>query len=226
MPRKTYRKKKRYTRSRTALSRSIPKMSNPTLLGDKRKIIMKYASIRSISGGSFGLPGVHVYSLNGMFDPDVTSTGAQPRGFDQIMALYDHYVVINAQVKVTFTRDGAATVCGNLGCAVRDSTTTSSTQIDYLETRDNLTTVIGQADSNNVRTINVSVNPNKFLGRPNPMSDPQLKGNIAANPSEQCYLHVWHAASANDATNPGSITIKVEIEYTSIFIEPKNPVQS
>lgn len=56
---------------------------------------------------------VHVFSANGLYDPDVTSTGNQPRLFDQYMALYNHYTVVAAAISVeTLASQGGACVFG------------------------------------------------------------------------------------------------------------------
>lgn len=43
------------------------------------------------------------YRANSMYDPNFTGIGHQPRGFDQWMAVYDHYRVIQSHITVTPT---------------------------------------------------------------------------------------------------------------------------
>lgn len=51
------------------------------------------------------------WKANGMFDPNQTGTGAQPVFFDNMTALYDHWVVIKSHIKTEFTCDVPTLVC-------------------------------------------------------------------------------------------------------------------
>jgi len=41
-------------------------------------------------------------ALNGMYDPDITSTGGQPQGFDQYAAMYKYYRVIASSISIYY----------------------------------------------------------------------------------------------------------------------------
>lgn len=41
-------------------------------------------------------------SVNGLFDPNITHIGHQPRGFDQYMSFFDHYIVLESKCKFTY----------------------------------------------------------------------------------------------------------------------------
>lgn len=48
-----------------------------------------------------------LFSGNGLYDPDVSGTGSQPEGFDQMMALYGRYRVYSSKIKVDFINVGS-----------------------------------------------------------------------------------------------------------------------
>ena len=40
--------------------------------------------------------------LNSLFDPNLSGLGHQPRGFDQLMAVYEKYTVVAAKITVCY----------------------------------------------------------------------------------------------------------------------------
>lgn len=165
----------------------------------------------------------HIFSLNGLYDPDITGTGHQPRGFDELMPLYDHYVVIGTRVTIDFVAPASETVAVIGGAAVRDFTAGDSAN-GYVEGGVVKYITVGNNNGKANRIV-MNINPNQFLGRSKPMSDPNLKGNASANPLEQAYLHVFINAPLITA-DPGGYSAFVTLEYTAILIEPKVPTQS
>lgn len=181
---------------------------------------MLYASDAGISLVSAAAnPGVYIFSCNGLFDPDVTGTGHQPRGFDQLMLFYDHYVVQKAKITVRFFNASASTPAVAF-ITVRDNSVKSTNALDYLEssiTKSTSLSVEGSSSGN--KTLEYFVDVGRFLGRSDTMSDPQLKGGATSNPSEGCSFHV--GAYTPDLFTASSVQIQVVVEYQLTLIEPK-----
>lgn len=172
-----------------------------------------------------GVAAVHIFSANGTYDPNITGVGHQPRGFDQMMALYDHNVVIGAEIRVDYPGVGAG---GSINptiafIGVRDFTVVGITERDYLELGNCVWETTSPAQGYKT-SLRMNINPNKFLGRSSPLSDPDLKNSIIANPTEQAYFHVGLGYASG--LDPTALPVNVVIKYTVVFIEPKDPGQS
>ncbi len=91
-------------RSRNALARQ-PRVGFAT----RQLVKMRYFADVELDPGA-GAMAAHIFSANGLFDPDITGVGHQPYSFDQWMAVYDHYHVVGAKISVTFlsTQEAAA----------------------------------------------------------------------------------------------------------------------
>lgn len=169
-------------------------------------------------------PGTYVISLNSLFDPDRTGGGHQPRGYDQLMLMYDHYTVINTKCRIDM-HNNETNRPAYVICTVRDSATESTNYTDYTESLNSNWKILGVEGSGTAdKTIMLNINPNEFLGRSHPLSDPQLKGGATSSPVEECFLHI--SGMGFDQFTACSINIMVTLEYTVIFTEPKQPAQS
>lgn len=159
-----------------------------------------------------------VYTANGLYDPDITRVGHQPSGFDQLMLMYDHYVVIGCKITVTFYNQGTTTA---LLCtlSIKDSDVLEGDARIGLESGKIVSCVIGNINTTSLQTLTMAVNPAKFLGRTKPLNDPTLKGTSAANPTEGAYFHVQ--ASSIDGLSGTVVRYTTMLEYTAIFFEPK-----
>lgn len=224
MPRrKTFRKRRRRRggtrRKKKAFSRSSTyKNSSPSPLGNRMKMNLNYSeSTISLNSGA-GTLADFVFSANGLFDPSITGTGHQPLGFDQIMAMYDHYVVIASSIKVTFVNTDPTNVI-ICGVSVTDSVTALVSAPKVIENGSGKYVVLGPlGSSSDTKVITLNINPNKFLGRSHPMSDPELKGDAAGNPTEGAFFHVW--SGSVEGADAGLIQASTMLKYTAMFIEP------
>lgn len=219
--RKTRKRRKRGTFSKG--NGVVARMPNTSPLPTKFKAVMRYSepNIR-LNPGVGGILAYNVFSANGLYDPDITNAGHQPMGFDELMTMYDHAVVIASKIRVTFTnRDTTyAQICG---IDVRDGTSAELDSRVIVESGTcNYMTLGRSGSSRDTATITYTLNPNKFLSRSNPLSDPNLKNTSASNPSEQCYFHVF--AGPLESVDAGIVDINVLIEYNAIWFEPK-PLQ-
>lgn len=161
----------------------------------------------------------YVFSVNGLYDPNITGTGHQPAGFDQMMVFFDHYVVVFSKATVSWAN---ATAGQTVQVALSlNSTVTATTDPTILNetgyiTRDWLN-VAGTNDG--LKTSSMACNVARYQGVPNPRDDPELWGSALANPTEQSYFNL----SAWDVVSGGSSTVRFQImiEFDAWFIEPR-----
>ncbi len=218
-------KYKRYPRRRRRYKRKSRKfgrrrMMKP-LLGNRVSLKHRFWKQVSIDPGA-DLAAVNVFSANGIFDPDITNGSTQVRGFDQISVLYDHYTVIGSKCTVTFYCESPVLV----GVALRDSNTTQTSALEYMEGRNVHSGFIGSTNGPGLKTIVVKAPISKFLGRPHILSEDDLRGNLNANPPEQAYFHVFARSARGDTTDPAIVYCNVLIDYLTIWTEPKQPTAS
>lgn len=229
MKRKNVKRTKSKDKKKTKTSRS--KANNSVIskgvlgpLQTKLRAQLNYSDYFSLDVGAGGATAEYVFSANGIFDPNITGVGHQPRGFDQLMLLYDHFVVIG--VKIFLTSLNADNSNGNIvGVYVADNSSVPSDVFYPFEARMVTYGVLAAEPGSSATTVELSVNPNTFLGRSSPLSDPELKGSSTANSTEQCYLHCF-CNPGPGGTDTQVVYNHVRIEYDVMFIEPKTLTQS
>lgn len=161
----------------------------------------------------------YVFSVNGLYDPNITGTGHQPAGFDQMMVFFDHYVVVHSKATVTWANATAGQTV-QVALSLNSTNTPVTDPIILNETgyvaRDFLN-VVGSNDA--IKTTSMSCNVSRFQGVPIPKDNPELWGSATTNPTEQSYFNL----SAWDALGSQSSTTRFEIliEFDAWFIEPR-----
>lgn len=217
-----YKPRKRQRRNAPVPTRAIMSLrQNPRrVFPEKRQhrtTLRYFGNFISINPGIGGVAAAHVFSANGLYDPDITGTGHQPVGFDELMALYDHYTVIGSKIRVYFQNNDTSNA-QFAAVVVRDRTTVSTDTREIVEngyiSMCHLATFGTGGDKG--QSAN-SVDLSKFLGRSNALSDSQLKGSVSANPAEQVYYHV--TAFPVGQVDSTTVTANVVIDYDVIFHE-------
>lgn len=221
MPKTYPKRKKKYGKRRGRRRSYFPMRKSPVPLKFPTK--MRYNDQITLNPGAAGIADSVVIHGNSLYDPIVAAGGHQPRGFDQLMALYDHFVVIGSKITVSFQ---ATSIADNIyvGIAIRDSATTTTDFNDYMEGGNVVSkplALIGATPT----VLSIATSPRKFLGRSKVMADPELKGSAAGNPTEGLYYHIFCAAS-DAASDPAAVDVVLNVDYSAIFIEPKVPTQS
>jgi len=216
MPRRKKYGKKSYKR------RTYRKRSNRTALLKSpmpRKFVTKlrYAEHGLSVDPGAGLNGVYIFRANDLFDPNYSSTGHQPRGFDQLMPMYNHFTVLGS--KATFH------ICNPADAAfyttyltLQGEPTIQLNPIDMLERQDVTTRQLGSKSTNAVTTMTKSFSTKKFFSRSNIMDDNDLRGDVGNSPAELAYYH-FGAVEADGVGDPGPIYFTVIIDYIVAFHE-------
>lgn len=218
MPRKTFRKTKKSARRRRYKSK-VPRQLIPT----KTVKTFKYQTTIELDPSAVSSSAFY-FRANGMYDPEVPVGGHQPLGFDEYLGvLYDHFTVIGCKITCDFASDSSSTS----GSYIVGLTPTDTSGVLPIS----VSTIIEQGRSvyrqvqpytsgHSLVRLRHKMNPPKFLGRGNPMSDPELKGNSAGDPTEQAMWAVW-CASMNGTTDPAPLTVNCLLEYVAVLTEPK-----
>lgn len=93
--------KKPYSKKKGTLTRPTSYvMKGPNIAPDTYSVKMVYQMSTSLSSSS-GAATHHVYRGNSVHDPDLTGTGTQPAGHDELSALYNRWRVMGSQIEVT-----------------------------------------------------------------------------------------------------------------------------
>jgi hypothetical protein len=123
--RKTTKRPRRKRRSKRHSNFSSAFSNNRAVIPTKSVKTLRYVDNFTLNPG-IDIPTTYTVSCNNLYDPNVTGTGHQPMGFDQLMPLYDHYVGIATKLTVTYTSIDA-TYIGNaiVGVSIKDSPTVS-----------------------------------------------------------------------------------------------------
>jgi len=166
----------------------------------------------------------YVFAANGLYDPNITGTGHQPMGFDQMMLFYNHYCVTKA--KMIIVAQNASTVPCQLVLR-QDAGSTPLTVIDRILEMGGMayTHLDTTANSNAQKELILSIDLAKAQGiSPFALTaNPSLRGSSAANPAELTYFIIQLFSAAGFTT---TVNIDVLIEFESYFLEPLDQAAS
>jgi hypothetical protein len=177
-----------------------------------------------------GTPNTYFYSANGIYDPNITGSGHQPLGFDEMMAMYEQFTVTSSKVTVHCINASAAGVYGAFALYLSPDTTQITTVSRLIENGFIVWKTLYPINifgSQGMLSLSCNV-PTYFARNRNKraiLDDTELSGNIAANPLEQVYFGIL-AFDATGASNTVSLNFIVELEYEVIFSETRKLAQS
>ena len=224
-------KKRKLTRTRSLKrTRSYPKPRafalSKNILRDKQRVTMRYSTSITLTGGVAGSFG-HIFDANGLYDPDRTGFGHQPRGFDEMMALYSKYVVTGAKIHCRYRNAGTGRCIPYI--IVTDTQTVGSGVTDALEhsgcvsgTRRLLrTSTPDESGLASQMALRHHVNVPKWKGVKDLLADTSLQGSNVTNPSDSIYFIVGGVSDGGF-----NLVMDVDLEFTAYMLDPKQPGQS
>lgn len=218
MPRKKRYAKRRRRYKRKPRSAAIAYGTSP--LPTRFKTHLRYCEGITLNAGAAGV-NVGVFRANGLFDPNADVGGHQPRGWDELIPMFQHATVIGSKITAQFLNEDSANA-QTVGIALRGSTNKAITVNDYVEGGHVRYKMLGSNESG-ARTITMGYSP-KFLGITDPLDNSNHRNTDAADATEQAVFHVF--AGGPTGIDVGAVQCMVSIEYICVFQEPKPPVQS
>lgn len=209
---------------RRTVKRAAPRLqllSAPgTPFPQRCKAFLKYTSYFNLDPG-LGTVARYLLRCNSVFDPDYSSTGGQPRGFDQYALLYNQYTVHSSKLKmVPCLRSTGAGGQVMLGISILGDVGSTPT-VDQCADRPFTTwkTVAQQAAPKD-NTVYSSWNRAKRFPKEDTLAS--LSAAIGANPAEEEFYEFWaYSGYTPLATNPDDFTMQYEIIYEVEFYELK-----
>lgn len=178
----------------------------------KLKFIHKYADFATFSAGA-GATSIRQFSCNGLYDPDITSTGHQPSYFDNLTAIYDHYTVFRSTFRVRIL---PSTNVLQVGLYVEDDVTAVSFAQQAAEQGTGTLGVLAQTAVRPL-VLTKTWNAKEYFGG-DIFDNDNLQGTSSANPTEQSYFTL--AVNSFDSLT-FSYNISYEIVYEAVWDELK-----
>ena len=201
---------------------------------DKQTARLKYVEFVTLnnSASSSSVPNVYHYRANSLHDPNYSGGGHQPRGFDELKAIYDHYTVIGSKMKASFENDVDATNQAGQYCflMLQDTNNTPTSLVDILEESNRNKMAYKPRNTNSSKNIILTkkFSPYKMFGIPKKdsiINNVNLNAQVTQNPSEDAIYTIGIACSRTTSTDPEPVVVRVEIEYIAVFTE-KRPMSS
>lgn len=191
--------------------------------GKKFYTKLRYSESHTIAASSTANFASHYkMRLNSLYDPNYTGAGHQPRGFDQLMAIYEKYTVVGAKITVCYITTstnpsvvGLRTVDGN-ETAIADKKVA-------MENGDSSWKYISRFDQDNKAIISRTVNVKKFFNQSTIVGDDKFTLAANQNPSDDDAIigEMWVAPIKATAQH-GETLLDINIEYSCVFTEPKD----
>jgi len=218
-PRRTFRRRVKRSRARQSLGMNVAGLFGaPTIRRSMRYI--QNLTMTSTTGAI----ATNVFMANGLYDPDISGGGHQPRWFDQIMPYFNHFCVVGAKITVVFSPHSGTvpTIPITVGIAKRAVVGTESNAMEYQENGNCVWRSLPVDGS--ARTMSMTFSTRKFFGKKYSVDNYDLKGSQTANPLEQAFFHVF--IDPVYGTESPVVAAQVLIDYIAVFSEPNTVAQS
>lgn len=168
--------------------------------------------------GLGGAPTVFDYQfrLNSLFDPNFTGAGHQPRGFDQLAALYGRYRVYRARARVIYQleQSGIANVVATIFAS--NSSSSSAAYNDAAEQPFSSTRGLSEYEHADIR-LNVDLAKVNGKTWEAYASDDTTQADVGSSPTEIINLHVTAASpSASSITVSISVILDYDVEFSDL----------
>lgn len=182
---------------------------------------LRYCDTFSLTSTS-GALAYNTFRANGIYDPDLTSTGHQPMGHDQWVALFNHYVVLGSKITVKACTTTAEADVIYTGVYLSDGGTVPYSSVSEIkENKKGSVTMYAPQSGKNVYSTSKYSAKNFFNVKDVKDNQDRLGALVNADPGEAACFQVWI-----QAIGTGSLEYMVTIDYIVLFSEPRELGQS
>lgn len=164
--------------------------------------------------------------LNSLFDPNYTGAGHQPRGFDQLMTIYEKYTVVGAKITVCYITTSTNPSVVGLRTVDGNETSIADKKV-AMENGDSSWKYISRFDQDNKAILSRNVNIKKFFNQKNIVGTEKFTLDANENPAlDDAVIGEMWVAPIKSTAQHGETLLDINIEYTCVFTEPKDLPQS
>ncbi len=220
------RKRGRVTASQEVEAALALRRMPPAGFPEHKKVRLRYCTTLTLDAQATSTLSVASICANGMFDPELALGGHQPMGFDQWMLVYNHYTVTEAVITVRWSPISATSVTpGVFGVLLDDDTavpypTNYHSMVESGRCRYNTYGLVEGIGSGKHPQVRKYFNAKKFFGSRYIQGDLKYSGNVAKNPDENAYFHIW-ASTPGSGADPPIQLFEVVVDYVATLSEPK-----
>lgn len=173
------------------------------------RIVFKYDAFFTLTEATAGAGAIYSFRLNSLFDPDLTSTGKQPLGFDQYAAIFSRYRVVKVSFDVTYMGNDFTTPRPQrVGFMVTPSSTVPSDPEAWPAQLFSKSAVMASPNLKPPRLASSISLPQIFGIKKSEFHDNDYASITGANPTRIAYLHVFNSGLSG-SSGAGAIAIAV-----------------
>ncbi len=209
----------RLYRTRRAPRTGITSLSLKRGVGmpDRYTTVLSYSDFVELDTGASGNPQAQLYRGNSLFDPDFTGTGTQPNYFNQIKAMYNHYMVWGSKITVTICSTESTGNTANMVVVLPTRGSTPSTTVRLSSEQPRSRWRILKDLSDKVPTIVNSARTKQILLAGPGGWNSNLTAQTSTNPAD-VWFWIIQANSLN-AADECKVELMVNIKYYCTFYE-------
>ena len=211
---RTYRRKKTFSRrsnnnvaytSQNKNSRLV--LKSPTIMPDLYFVKLRYQETINLTTSGTGISG-YAFSINSINDPNISGTGHQPMGHDQLAAMYERYTVLGVQYDIV-VQNTSTTVPIKVVTLTADSAWTPSTMEDITEqpkaSKSIIVAPLGSGKTQAkfkgyISTAAAAGVPKKVVSQ-----DDTWSAQFNANPFHQAQMLIYHQALTGSGTTAATM---------------------
>lgn len=189
----------------------VQRINKRPSLGTRTTVNFIYFTERRGISSTLNLISPFRFAISALFDLNISDVGHQPTNYDQLMALYEEYCVIEVEYRIQAFAITNGESQGHI-VAVSDDQSSSADPRNYIENGQAQWNIVnGGAGSPGVSTFTGKVDIAKCHGitREALLGDTRYSGTVGASPTENIFLTCGNYAQSSSATVTSNFTVEL-----------------